>query len=354
MTEPVAGEVPSAPWLSVLIPVYNVAGFLQECIDSVMHQADEGVEVLAVDDCSTDDSLARLQALSAHWNGRLRVLRHESNGGLSAARNTLIGAASGTYLWFLDSDDKLLPEAIPGLGRIVRRDAPDLVLCDFRVWREHTRLKHRLRGELHRRTFAGPADRLSHDRCACLAGMLQTGELHAWSKIGRRTLWADDLRFPPGQHFEDMATMPLLALRARSFYYAPRPWVAYRQRGGSILATMNLQKCLDQSRALGGLARALGACGTGCQQDARVQLAMAHQSARNLIGAMRFLRTQPDEKADAKAGAGTDPAQLAERLQQDFRELSPLSPRQLGRAYLLRGWWLRYLRFRRVFRPWQA
>src|ERR1700754_1436509 len=157
--------MPSAPWLSVLIPVYNVAGFLQECIDSVMHQADEGVEVLAVDDCSTDDSLARLQALSARWNGRLRVLRHERNGGLSAARNTLIDAASGTYLWFLDSDDKLLPEAIPGLRQVVRRDAPDLVLCDFRVWRERTRLKHRLRGELHRRTFAGPADRLSHDRC---------------------------------------------------------------------------------------------------------------------------------------------------------------------------------------------
>lgn len=344
MTEPIDGAgLSDAPWLSVLIPVYNVADFLQECIDSVMQQIDGGVEVLALDDCSTDDSLARLHTLAARSNGRLRVLRHARNGGLSAARNTLIDEASGTYLWFLDSDDKLLPDAIPALRRIVRGHAPDLVLCDFRAWREHTRLKHRLRGELHRRTFDGPAGRLVRDRCAIVAGMLRTGELHAWSKIGLRALWANDLRFPPGQYFEDMATMPLLALRARSFYYAPYPWVAYRQRGGSILATMSEQKCLDQSRALGGLAQALRASGEGCREDASVRLAMAHQGARNLIGAMRFLRTR----------GNADSAALAERLRQDFRELSPLSPWQLERAYLLRGWWLRYLRFHRAFRPWR-
>ena len=348
MTAPIAAEAATAPWVSILIPAYNVAPYLAECIDSVMQQADDGVEVLALDDCATDDSLAQLEALSARWQGRLRVLRHPRNGGLSAARNTLLDAATGRYVWFLDGDDKLLPGALPGLRGIVERDAPDLVLCDFRVWRERMRLKHRLRGELHRRTFDGPAARLSQDRCAPLAGMLMTGELHAWSKIARRALWADDLRFPPGRYFEDMATMPQLALRARSFYYQPTPWVAYRQRGSSILATMNLQKCLDQSQALSGLSSALGADTGGCRDDARVRLAMAHQSARNLIGAMRFLKTQRSAPAVGDATA------LAERLREDFRTLSPLSPPQLERAYLARGWWLRYLRFHRAFQPWRA
>ncbi|WP_241660968.1 glycosyltransferase family 2 protein [Variovorax guangxiensis] len=349
MNTPIAAQVATAPWLSVLIPAYNVAPYLAECIDSVMQQFDDGVEVLALDDCATDDSLAQLEALSARWNGRVRVLRHARNAGLSAARNSLLDAATGRYVWFLDGDDKLLPGALPALRRIVERDAPDLVLCDFRVWRERMRLKHRLRGELHRRTFDGPAARLSQDRCAPLAGMLMTGELHAWSKIARRALWADDLRFPPGRYFEDMATMPQLALRARSFYYQPTPWVAYRQRGSSILATMNLQKCLDQSRALSGLAHALDADGAApCRDDARVRLAMAQQSARNLIGAMRFLKMQR-----GVPGAGDLPA-LAEQLRDDFRTLSPLSPVELERAYLARGWWLRYLRFHRAFQPWQA
>ena len=348
MTAPIAAEAATAPWVSILIPAYNVAPYLAECIDSVMQQADDGVEVLALNDCATDDSLAQLEALSARWQGRLRVLRHARNSGLSAARNTLLDAATGRYVWFLDGDDKLLPGALPGLRGIVERDPPDLVLCDFRVWRERMRLKHRLRGELHRRTFDGPAARLSQDRCAPLAGMLMTGELHAWSKIARRALWADDLRFPPGRYFEDMATMPQLALRARSFYYQPTPWVAYRQRGSSILATMNLQKCLDQSQALSGLSSALGADTGGCRDDARVRLAMAHQSARNLIGAMRFLKTQRGAPAVGDATA------LAERLREDFRTLSPLSPPQLERAYLARGWWLRYLRFHRAFQPWRA
>lgn len=342
MTAPEARAVARTPWVSILIPVYDVACYLEECIDSVMRQAGEGVEVIALDDRSTDASHALLLGLAVRFDGRLRVLRHERNRGLSAARNTLIDAASGDYLWFLDADDKLLPGALAELCDIVERHAPDLVLCDFRVWRERTRLKHRLRGELHCRTFDGPARQPSRDCCAALAGMLMTGQLHAWSKIGRRTLWADDLRFPPGRFFEDMATMPLLALRADSFYYQPRPWVAYRQRGDSILGTMTLRKCLDQSRALDGLARALASGDGVCRDDARVRLAMAHQSARNLIGAMRFLRSH-----DAAAS-------VAERVRQDFREFSPLSPRQLERVYLQRGWWLRCLRFHRGFAPWRA
>ncbi len=157
---PFASAAPAAatPWLSVLVPVYNVRDYLAECVESVLAQApaDAGVEVLLLDDCSTDGSAEVMAALDARWPGRLRLLRHERNAGLSAARNTMIDAARGDYLWFLDSDDKLLPGAIAGLREVVGLHAPDAVLCDFAVWRERPRLKHRLRGERHRNTFAGP------------------------------------------------------------------------------------------------------------------------------------------------------------------------------------------------------
>ena len=159
-------------------------------------------------------------------------------------------------------------------GGLMELDASE---CDFAVWREREHWKHRLRGERHRHSFNGPARRLERNRCALLAGLLSTGQLHAWSKISRRALWGDDLRFPVGRHFEDMATMPLMALRAGSFYYEPRPWVAYRQRTGSILASMSLSKARDQSAALRAFAQALQA--SPCSADVGVQLGLAQQAA---------------------------------------------------------------------------
>lgn len=324
-------------WLSLLIPVYNVEPYLAQCVESVMEQAGAGVQVMLLDDCSTDGSWALMQTLAARWPGRLQLLQHASNGGLSAARNTMLDAADGDYLWFLDSDDKLLPGSIAALQRIVGAHAPDLVLCDFSVWRERTRLKHVLRGERHRRSFAGPSGSLLHDPAQLLAGLLATGQLHAWSKISRRALWPG-LRFPEGRYFEDLMTMPQLATRAASFYHCAQPWVAYRQRGDSILATMNATKARDQAGALLPLA--------ACQplavlQDARVQFAWAHQCARGFIGAMRYAQRLGQSAPRAQVQA------LADGLRADFERASPLSPASLAQAYLRRGWLLRWLKLRR-------
>lgn len=333
------------PWLSILVPVYNVQPYLYECLSSIIEQTSEGegIQILVLDDCSSDGSWALLQELAQRWPGRLQLLQHAQNGGLSVARNTLIDAAAGDYLWFLDSDDKLLPGAIGGLRTIVQAHAPDVVLCDFSVWRERPRLKHRLRGERHRHSFEGPAHQLVHDRCALLAGMLATGQLHAWSKISRRALWEQDLRFPHGRFFEDMVTMPLMALRAQSFYYEPRPWVAYRQRASSILSSMSLAKALDQSAALMPLAQALRL--TPCHAHAGVRLALAQQAARSMIGALRYVCRCQDGSETSEV-----PSRVAERMRLNFRDISPLAPEALARAYLLRGWWLRRQRFLRWYR----
>ncbi len=320
-----------APWLSVLIPVYNVEAYLAECVESVMAQADPGVEVLLLDDCSTDASPARMHALAARWPGRLQLLQHTRNRGLSAARNTLIEAAHGDYLWFLDSDDKLLPGAIPALQRIVGQQHPDMVVCDFAVWRESPRLKHRLRGERHRRSFAGPARTLLTGPARFLADLLRPGQLHAWSKISRRALWSADLRFPEGAYFEDMATMPRLALRARTLWYEPLPWVAYRQRGSSILANMTADKALDLSEALYQF-RIEVKENLELENNKDIIFALSHLSARNFLGAIK--NTERNK----------------EKFIRDFLFSSPLSPVQLENSYLKRGWFLRKIRFHRNFR----
>ena len=346
------GEGRESPWLSILVPVFNVEPYLRECLESVIGQIErmeqagppgaDGVEVLVLDDCSTDGSGALMRTLAARWPGRIRLMAHERNQGLSAARNSMIDAARGEYLWFLDSDDKLLEGSIAALRAIVREHAPDVVLCDFQVWRERPGLKHRLRGEMHRSSFAGPARRVLGNRCEVLAGALMPGELHAWSKISRRALWGADLRFPVARYFEDMATMPLMMLRASAFYYADQPWVAYRQRAASILATPNLGKALDQARALAGFREALA--GSACADDARLLLALAHQSARNFIGAMRYL--------DGMEGAGGQGAMR--QVCEAFAASSPLAPEALCKAYAARGWWLRARKLRKWLRRAEA
>lgn len=331
------------PWLSVLVPVYNVQDYLGECIASLMPQLEgvPGVQVLLLDDASSDGSAALAQQLQARWPGALQLLRHPHNQGLSAARNSLLAASSGAYIWFLDSDDFLQPGAIASLRQAIQSHAPDLVLCDFSLWRAQPRLKHRLRGEAHRRSFHGPARTLLRDRTALLQGMLLGGQMHAWSKIARRELW-QGLQFPPGAYFEDMATMPRLLLRARSAIHVPEPWVAYRQRAGSILSGMNAAKAADLSRALRPFVQDWRHCAQAEPQLASdaMRFAIAHLAARNYLGALRALQRAAPPPAQAQA--------LARQFAQDYLACSPLPPAALLHGYLRRGWLLRYARTRQA------
>lgn len=243
----------SKPWLSILIPVYNVEAYLRDCLESVVLQIIPGVEIITLDDCSTDNSHALLQECAADSITSITILRHDQNRGLSAARNTLLDNARGDYVWFLDSDDALHPGAIAELQQITRQYLPDLVLCDFRVWREQQRWKHLWRGENHTATFAGAKQKLLTDPLTLFEGIYKKRNLHIWSKISKRSLWGTDLRFPEGRVMEDMVVTPRLALRVQTYFYQPSVWVAYRQREGSILSSSNQKKIDDMSIACAGI-----------------------------------------------------------------------------------------------------
>ena len=94
--------------ISIIIPVYNVAGYVRQCIMSVLEKVDERVEIIVVEDHSTDHSLEIVQELVS-LNPDIRLLRPEENLGLGAARNLGISKASNEYVMFLDSDDFLVP-----------------------------------------------------------------------------------------------------------------------------------------------------------------------------------------------------------------------------------------------------
>ncbi len=110
--------------ISIIIPVYNVSAYIERCIKSVMNQTFQNIECILVNDATPDDSVAIAERLIADYTGpiQFRVINHEHNGGISAARNTGVDAASGDYLYFFDSDDEITPDCIEKLSRPVLND----------------------------------------------------------------------------------------------------------------------------------------------------------------------------------------------------------------------------------------
>ncbi|WP_367990323.1 glycosyltransferase [Vibrio sp. NTOU-M3] len=101
----------SNPLISIILPVYNVEEYLDECLESILKQTYDNYELLAIDDGSTDNSLKLLESYDDKFSGRLRVISKE-NGGLSSARNTGLENALGEYVYFLDSDDWILADTL--------------------------------------------------------------------------------------------------------------------------------------------------------------------------------------------------------------------------------------------------
>ena len=240
----------TAPWLSILIPVYNVRAYLDDCFQSILPQIDSDVEIIVLDDRSTDGSLQYLEQLAVRTSHPIKILKHEKNGGISAARNTLISNASGEYVWFLDSDDAMNEGSVARLRQIVQQHKPDMVVCDYQIWRTDDRKSET---NSYIKSFGGLADHLITDVELLFQGLYQCGKFHLWSKVSKRKLWESDLRFPTGKYFEDLVVVPRLAVTVNSFYYTQHAWIRYRQRAGSILATFSPQKIEDMVSAIEGI-----------------------------------------------------------------------------------------------------
>lgn len=127
---PSPGMLPAAAvepgMISVIMPVYNGAGQVEQAIASVVAQSNTGWELLCIDDCSTDDSLSRLYE-AADQDPRIRVLAHPENRGKSTARNTGLAHARGEYVFFLDADDWLDEQALANLLNVMEHDDVDMV-----------------------------------------------------------------------------------------------------------------------------------------------------------------------------------------------------------------------------------
>ncbi|MGN0502455.1 MAG: glycosyltransferase family 2 protein, partial [Ruminococcus sp.] len=125
------------PKFSVIIPVYNVQKYLDECVDSVLNQTYSNFEIILVDDGSTDRS-PRICDCYAKKDDRIKVI-HKENGGLSSARNCGIRAMTGDYVLFLDSDDFWdNKKALDSLSKIIYEESADVVCYGYKEFDENT------------------------------------------------------------------------------------------------------------------------------------------------------------------------------------------------------------------------
>lgn len=121
--------------VSIIIPVYNVEGYILPCLDSVVNQTYKNLEIIIVDDKGTDSSMMLINNFINSYNGeiKIKIITHECNKGLSAARNTGTSEAIGDYIFYLDSDDMLMPECINLLIQKAISSNAEMVTGDYKM-----------------------------------------------------------------------------------------------------------------------------------------------------------------------------------------------------------------------------
>lgn len=133
--------------ISIIIPIYNVELYVERCLRSVMAQTYQGpIECLIVDDCGTDGSMYIVERLVADYQGEIRfkMLQHEHNRGLSAARNTGMDAATGDYIFFLDSDDEISEDCIEKLAEPLVKEHYDIIVGNLKKIQGNKEIKTKL------------------------------------------------------------------------------------------------------------------------------------------------------------------------------------------------------------------
>lgn len=213
--------------ISVIVPVYNVEKYLRECVDSILRQVYTNLEIILVDDGSTDSSGTMCDEY-AKKDDRIRVI-HKQNGGLSDARNAGLDICSGEYISFVDSDDIISDYFIEYLHDTMVRENSDIVALrqTARFWDDG----------IQKPNFDDSPD-YQTDNLSSFDALIQmyyqvipTGIQH---KFYKRFLF-DDLRFPKGYLYEDLATSYKLFMKCSTISLISPAIYGYRKRSGSII-----------------------------------------------------------------------------------------------------------------------
>ena len=206
--------------ITVVVPVYNVAEFLNECIDSILKQKYKTTEIIIVDDGSTDGGGKICDEYAKKYHN-IRVI-HQKNAGLSAARNKGLSVAKGKYICFIDSDDYILPEYLSELLKAIKGNDSDIAVCGY--------------GKvlIQENTISG------QDATIRFLTKQENIDILAWNKLYRLSIFKDnDILYPEGKKHEDNLTTYKLYSHAKKVSYIAKTLYYYRERENSITKKVN-------------------------------------------------------------------------------------------------------------------
>ncbi len=226
---------------SIIVPVYNVAAWLKDCIESILRQSCDNYELILIDDGSTDES-GSICDIYAQKYSQIKII-HKNNGGLSDARNCGIGSAGGKYLLFIDSDDYIEEWALEKASENIELYDPDVILSEgiYKVEQSQIVLDKRL-------------DRSLFDGKTGEEALLETTKIRAnWSaagKIFRRSFWQEkNFQFKLNRLAEDFQLIDKIIIEAKKVC-GMEPYYYYRVRSGSIIHSYNPKRYDDRWRNL--------------------------------------------------------------------------------------------------------
>lgn len=215
-------RVMKEPLVSVIVPVYNSAKYLERCLASITNQSYKKIEIICINDGSTDNSLALLNEI-AKSDARIAIISQQ-NAGLSAARNKGISVSTGEYLSFIDSDDYVAPDYIEYLLKLLERHKFKSPLAICSLMDVYTKTgKKKNTGNNQEWTLTGK-------QCLKMMCYHNLVDTCAYAKLGKRELYTSDF-FPVGKLFEDIGSTYKLFEKAElvecgfkpKYYYCIRP-----------------------------------------------------------------------------------------------------------------------------------
>ena len=209
------------PKVSVIVPIYNVEKYLEKCINSLLSQTLEDIQIILVNDGSKDNSGNIAKEYEKNNKDRVIYVEKE-NGGLSDARNYGLKYATGDFIAFLDSDDYIEKNAYEEMYNKAIEENSDYVECDF-IWE----FPNKIRVD-KQYPYKNKKEMLSFVRVV------------AWNKLIKRQLIIDNnLEFPKGLRYEDVEFTYKLIPFINKFAYVDKPFIHYVQREGSIANVQN-------------------------------------------------------------------------------------------------------------------
>lgn len=221
------------PLISIIVPVYKVEQYLGKCIQSIIDQTYNNLQIILVDDGSPDNC-GKICDDYAKKDSRIEVV-HKTNGGLSDARNIGISKANGEYIGFVDSDDYIKESMYEDMYNLIEKSQSDVCICNFYNVIGNDKILRNPNNGIY-----------EYNRIEILKEILLDDKIqsYAWNKLYKKELF-DDIKYPIGKKYEDIGTTFYILEKCNKVIVTGTPEYYYLNRADSIVNNVNEKTIID-------------------------------------------------------------------------------------------------------------